>query len=145
MQEKIKGKKVRFTEVLLHTHATKECKKRLLDRKINENDYDKLEFVTDRSKCSYVSYMKQLEKAGKMDCDDMEVWESLHPEYQGRQLFGVGSSDPHFVLMGTPSSTASVSDAQQSHEVVHNGDKILNIDYLWAIFYIYKPLWNCGR
>ncbi|KAJ0951248.1 putative transposase, Ptta/En/Spm, plant [Helianthus annuus] len=116
--EKIKGKKVGFAEVLLHTHATKECKKRLLDGEINENDYDKLEFVTDRSKRSYVSYMKQLEKVyGNTDCDDMEVWESLHPECQGRQLFGVGSSDPHFVLTGTPSSTASVSEAQQSHEV----------------------------
>ncbi|KAJ0765215.1 hypothetical protein HanPI659440_Chr08g0300941 [Helianthus annuus] len=103
--EKIKGKKVGFAEVLLHTHATKECKKRLLDGEINENDYDKLEFVTDRSK-----------RVRNTDCDDMEVWESLHPECQGRQLFGVGSSDPHFVLTGTPSSTASVSEAQQSHE-----------------------------
>ncbi|KAF5815993.1 putative transposase, Ptta/En/Spm, plant [Helianthus annuus] len=48
--EKIKGKKVGFAEVLLHTHATKECKKRLNDGEISANDYDKLEFVTDRSK-----------------------------------------------------------------------------------------------
>lgn len=57
---------------------------------------------------------------GNTNCDDMAVWESLHPECHGRQLFGVGSSDPHFVMTGTPSSTASVSlvDARQSHEVV---------------------------
>ncbi|KAJ0564963.1 putative transposase, Ptta/En/Spm, plant [Helianthus annuus] len=106
--EKIKGKKVGFAEVLLHTHATKECKKRLNDGEINANDYDKLQFVTDRSKRSYY---------GNTDCDDMEVWESLHPECQGRQLFGVGSSDPHFVLTGTTSSTASVSDTRQLHEL----------------------------
>ncbi|KAF5771669.1 hypothetical protein HanXRQr2_Chr13g0567581 [Helianthus annuus] len=88
--EKIKGKKVGFAEVLLHTHGTKECKKRLNDGEISANDYDKLEFVTDRSKRSYVSYMKKLEnKYGNTDCDDMELWESLHPECQGRQLFGV--------------------------------------------------------
>ncbi|XP_035835088.1 uncharacterized protein LOC118483702 [Helianthus annuus] len=116
--KKIKGKNVGFAEVLLHTHATKECKKRLHDGEINANDYDKLEFVTDRSKRSYVSYMKKLEGVyGNTDCDDMEVWESLHPECQGHQLFGVGSSDPHFVLTGTTSSIASILDARQSHEL----------------------------
>ncbi|KAF5812686.1 hypothetical protein HanRHA438_Chr03g0100631 [Helianthus annuus] len=116
--KKIKGKKVGFAEVLLHTHTTKECKKRLHDGEINANDYDKLEFVTDRSKRSYVSYMKKLERVyGNTDCDDMEVWESLHPECQGCQLFGVGYSNPHFVLTGTTSSIASIPDTRQSHEL----------------------------
>ncbi|MFS7949018.1 hypothetical protein Hanom_Chr06g00566631 [Helianthus anomalus] len=117
--KKIKGKNVGFAEVLLHTHTTKECKKRLHDGEINANDYDKLEFVTNSSKRSYVSYMKKLERVyGNTNCDDMEVWESLHPECQGRKLFRVGSSDPHFVLSGTTSSIASIPDARQSHEVL---------------------------
>ncbi|KAM0039946.1 putative transposase, Ptta/En/Spm, plant [Helianthus debilis subsp. tardiflorus] len=141
--EKIKCKKVGFAEVLLHTYATKECKKRLLDGEINANDYDKLEFVTDRSKRSYVSYMKQLEKVyGNTNCDDMEVWESLHPECQGRQLFGVGSSDPHFVLTGTPSSTASVSEAQQSHEVLLNMFKYSRISFVFSFICLALSLFS---
>uniref|UniRef100_A0A251TY40 Putative transposase, Ptta/En/Spm, plant n=1 Tax=Helianthus annuus TaxID=4232 RepID=A0A251TY40_HELAN len=111
------GRENRKNDLCRHTGGSKgfdEHRRNL----ISANDYDKLEFVTDRSKRSYVSYMKKLEnKYGNTDCDDMELWESLHPECQGRQLFGVGSSDPHFVLTGTTSSTASVSDTRQSHEL----------------------------
>ncbi|MFS7935966.1 hypothetical protein Hanom_Chr05g00409791 [Helianthus anomalus] len=96
----------------------KSVKKRLHNGEINANDYDKLEFVTERLKRLYVSYMKKLERVyGNTNCDDMEVWESLYPECQGRQLFRVGSSDPHFLLTGTTSSIASIQDARQSHEL----------------------------
>lgn len=55
------------------------------------------------------------------DCDHLAVWKSLHPESSGRFLYGVGSSDPHLVVNGRPSSTAceslSYTDARQSREV----------------------------
>ncbi|MFS8018961.1 hypothetical protein Hanom_Chr15g01398251 [Helianthus anomalus] len=79
------------------THATKECKKMVQDGEIDANDFDNLEFVTKHAKNSY----------------------SLHRKRKSGNLFGVGSSDPHFVVTGTPSSTTYVSydDAKQPQEV----------------------------
>ncbi|XP_076910402.1 uncharacterized protein LOC143568038 [Bidens hawaiensis] len=125
-----KGDKVRYRSLFIATHATKECKKRLRDGEITEKDLDKLKFVTPRAKRSYVSYMQQLQKLyGNMDCDDLDVWESLHPECQGRPLFGVGSADPLFVVTGTPSSTTcgSYGDAQQSQELQKVQAKLDNV------------------
>ncbi|MFS8022804.1 hypothetical protein Hanom_Chr16g01443771 [Helianthus anomalus] len=86
---------------------------------INANDYDKLEFYNIKQFLLTNCHMKNLERVyGNTDCDDIDVWESLHPECQGRQLFRVGSSDPHFVLTGTTYSTTSMPDARQSHEVL---------------------------
>ncbi|KAF5758788.1 hypothetical protein HanRHA438_Chr16g0745851 [Helianthus annuus] len=53
------------------------------------------------------------------ECDDLAIWESLNPKRKGGNLFGVGTSDPHFMVTGTPSSTtyASYDDASQSQEL----------------------------
>ncbi|MFS7936897.1 hypothetical protein Hanom_Chr05g00421171 [Helianthus anomalus] len=53
------------------------------------------------------------------ECDDLAIWESLNPKRKGGNLFGVGTSDPHFVVTDTLSSTtyASYDDARQSQEV----------------------------
>ncbi|MFS7950350.1 putative transposase, Ptta/En/Spm, plant, Transposase-associated domain-containing protein [Helianthus anomalus] len=94
--EKEEGKKVGFRKVFFQTHATKECKKR-------------------------VAYTQQLKKMypEETECDDLAIWESLNPKRKGGNLFGVGTSDPHFVVTGTPSSTtyASYDDARQSQEL----------------------------
>ncbi|MFS7986695.1 hypothetical protein Hanom_Chr11g01013311 [Helianthus anomalus] len=48
---------------------------------------------------------------------DADLWERA----QGRRGFGIGSSDPHFIVNGTPSSSsgsASYADYQRSQEQV---------------------------
>ncbi|KAL8247721.1 hypothetical protein R6Q59_008937 [Mikania micrantha] len=61
--EKQKGKTVGFELVFIDTHATKDTKKRLRSGEINTNDLDELEFVTSRSKESFVKEVRsQLEK-----------------------------------------------------------------------------------
>ncbi|KAD7480113.1 hypothetical protein E3N88_03249 [Mikania micrantha] len=52
--EKQKGKTVGFELVFIDTHATKDTKKRLRSGEINTNDLDELEFVTSRSKESFL-------------------------------------------------------------------------------------------
>ncbi|KAJ0907639.1 hypothetical protein HanRHA438_Chr07g0301411 [Helianthus annuus] len=54
--EKNEGKKVGYRKVFFQTHATKECKKRVQDGEIDENDFENLDFVTKHAKNSYVSY-----------------------------------------------------------------------------------------
>ena len=46
--------------MFVDTHATKDCKKRLRDGEIGIDDLDQLEFVTEKSKESYVSYLYHL-------------------------------------------------------------------------------------
>ncbi|MFS7889132.1 putative transposase, Ptta/En/Spm, plant [Helianthus anomalus] len=54
--ENKEGKKVGYKKVFFQTHATKQCKKRIQDGEIDENDFKNLEFVTKRAKNSYISY-----------------------------------------------------------------------------------------
>ncbi|KAD5802755.1 hypothetical protein E3N88_14115 [Mikania micrantha] len=119
--EKQKGEKVGYTFVFVDTHATKATKKRLRDGEITIDDLDKLEFVTEKSKKAYISFTKELEKVygsdkdHNLDRDELVVWESLNPNSR----FGIGSSDPRFVVTGTPSSfsgSTSYVDSLQSHE-----------------------------
>ncbi|KAJ0622384.1 putative transposase, Ptta/En/Spm, plant [Helianthus annuus] len=109
--EKKEGKKVGYMKVFFQTHATKKCKKRVQDGEIDENDFENLKSRT-RNNLTKM-YLKETE------CDDLAIWESLNPKRKGGNLFGVGTSDPHFVVTGTPSSTtyASYDDARQSQEV----------------------------
>ncbi|KAL8249302.1 hypothetical protein R6Q59_006170 [Mikania micrantha] len=92
-----KGKKVGYELVFIDTHATKETKKRLREGEININDFDELEFVTTRSKESFVVFHKELEKEYMLNNnenikrDEYAVWERLHPNSYGR-IFVVGSS-----------------------------------------------------
>ncbi|XP_076944367.1 uncharacterized protein LOC143614982 [Bidens hawaiensis] len=114
-----------FSFVFVDTHATKECKERLSARDIDVNDLKDLEFCTERSRKSYVAYKKKLARLYDSDpsqhlTDDLEVWESVQPKNRVGRMFGIGSSDPHFVVGGKPSTTCgskSYLDAQQSQEV----------------------------
>ncbi|MFS7969834.1 hypothetical protein Hanom_Chr09g00813811 [Helianthus anomalus] len=116
-----RGKKVGYGKVFFQTHATKECKKWVQDWEIYENDFENLDFVTKRAKNSYVAYTQQLKKIypEETKCNDLAIWESLNRKRKGGNLFRVGTSDPHFVVTGTPSSTtyASYDDARHSQEV----------------------------
>ncbi|MFS7981421.1 putative transposase, Ptta/En/Spm, plant [Helianthus anomalus] len=73
--ENKEGKKVGYKKVFFQTHATKQCKKRVQDGEINENDFKNLEFVTKRAKNSYVAYTQQLEKMypEETKCDDLAI------------------------------------------------------------------------
>ncbi|XP_035836193.1 uncharacterized protein LOC110883032 isoform X2 [Helianthus annuus] len=87
---------------------------------ISENDFGSLEFVTDRAKRSYVAYSEQLKDLyGDVDCDDLALWKSLHPKCKGRKMFGIGSSDPDFLVTGKQSSRicSSNDDARHSQEI----------------------------
>ncbi|KAL8257902.1 hypothetical protein R6Q59_029943 [Mikania micrantha] len=123
--DKQKGKKVGYELVFIDTHATKDTKKRLREGEININDLDELEFVTSRSKESFEVFHKELVKEygsdndENLDRDEFAVWERLHPNVGGR-MFGVGSSDPRFVVTGSQSSydgSNSYGDALQSQNV----------------------------
>ncbi|KAD5508536.1 hypothetical protein E3N88_16239 [Mikania micrantha] len=120
--EKQKGEKVGYTFIFVDTHATKATKKRLRDGEITIDDLDKLEFVTEKSKKAYISLTKELErvygsdKDHNLDRDELVVWEGLNPNSR----FGIGSSDPRFVVTGTLSSfcgSTSYTDSLQLHEV----------------------------
>ncbi|KAD2806084.1 hypothetical protein E3N88_39461 [Mikania micrantha] len=121
--DKQKGKMVGYELVFIDTHATKETKKRLRDGEINVNDLDELEFVTSRSKESFKEFHNELVKEYEpnndqnYDRDELAVWERLHSNNRG-QMFGIGSSDPRFVVTGSQSSCGSISygDARQSQK-----------------------------
>ncbi|KAL8209304.1 hypothetical protein R6Q57_006036 [Mikania cordata] len=54
-----------------------------------------------------------------LDRDEFSVWERLHPNGGGR-MFGVGSSDPRFMVTGSQSSfdgSNSYGDALQSQKI----------------------------
>ncbi|KAD4584447.1 hypothetical protein E3N88_22048 [Mikania micrantha] len=121
---------VGYELVFIDIHATKETKKRLRYGEINVNDLDELEFVTLRSKESFKEFHNELVKEygsnndQNSDRDELAVWEHLHSNNRG-QMFGIGSSDPCFVVTGSQSSCGSISygDARQSQDVPH-GSKI---------------------
>ncbi|KAJ0549048.1 hypothetical protein HanRHA438_Chr07g0289311 [Helianthus annuus] len=90
------------------------------DGEITEKDYDRLKFVTERARRSYVAYAQQLQDLyGDIECDDLDLWKSLHPECKGRKTFGIGSSDPDFLVTGKISSRICESndDARHSQEL----------------------------
>ncbi|MFS7998626.1 hypothetical protein Hanom_Chr12g01156131 [Helianthus anomalus] len=114
--DKEKGKSVGYLKVFLQTHTTKECKKMLKDGEITEKDYDRLKFVTQRARRSYVAYARQLENLyGDIECDDLDLWKSLHPECKGRKTFGIGSSDPDFLVTEKISSRICGSNDDARH------------------------------
>ncbi|KAL8252994.1 hypothetical protein R6Q59_036687 [Mikania micrantha] len=116
---------VGYELVFIDIHATKETKKRLRYGEINVNDLDELEFVTLRSKESFKEFHNELVKEygsnndQNSDRDELAVWEHLHSNNRG-QMFGIGSSDPCFVVTGSQSSCGSISygDARQSQDVL---------------------------
>ncbi|XP_076916931.1 uncharacterized protein LOC143576792 isoform X2 [Bidens hawaiensis] len=114
-----------FSFLFVDTHATKECKEKLLAKDINVDDVMELEFCTERSKKSYLNYKNLLEKLYESNPDqhrgdNLAVWESVQPDSRVGRMFGIGSSDPHFLVAGTPSiacGSKSYLATRQSQEV----------------------------
>ncbi|KAJ0860507.1 hypothetical protein HanRHA438_Chr13g0624411 [Helianthus annuus] len=121
--ERALGQPPTFRELFLATHLTKESKKNFWDGLYDES-LDGAEFCTARSRKAYEAYERSmLEKYGEdvtlHPVGDADLWERA----QGRRGFGIGSSDPHFIVYGTPSSSSgsgSYADYQRSQEQVKN-------------------------
>ncbi|KAJ0912676.1 putative transposase, Ptta/En/Spm, plant [Helianthus annuus] len=121
--ERALGRPPTFRELFLATHLTKESKKIFWDGLYDES-LDGAEFCTARSRKAYEAYERSmLEKYGEdvtlHPVGDADLWERA----QGRRGFGIGSSDPHFIVNGTPSSSsgsASYAEYQRSQEQVKN-------------------------
>ncbi|MFS8027012.1 hypothetical protein Hanom_Chr16g01493461 [Helianthus anomalus] len=121
--ERALGRPPTFRKLFLATHLTKESKKNFWGGLYDES-LDGAEFCTARSRKAYEAYERSmLEKYGEdvtlHSVGDADLWERA----QGRREFGTGSSDPHFIVNGTPSSSsgsASYADYQRSQEQVKN-------------------------
>ncbi|KAD4981891.1 hypothetical protein E3N88_18562 [Mikania micrantha] len=78
-----------------------------------------MEFCTQRSKETYEAYsMYMEEKYGEDETQhavgDLNLWERSQGEK--RCLFGIGSSDRNFILIGTPSSSVGSTPSQAAFE-----------------------------
>ncbi|KAL8231875.1 hypothetical protein R6Q57_001653 [Mikania cordata] len=101
------GKKPTFKQVFLHTHLKKEYKAKYWVGYYDDNP-EGMEFCTNQSKEAYESYSiymveKYDEDETQHPIDDIDLWERSQGEK--KQSFGIGSSDRHFILTGTPSSS----------------------------------------
>ncbi|KAF5787648.1 putative transposase, Ptta/En/Spm, plant [Helianthus annuus] len=121
--ERALGRPPTFRELFLATHLTKESKKDFWDGLFDES-LEGAEFCTTRSRLAYEAYERSMvEKYGEdvllHPVGDVDLWERA----QGRSGFGIGSSDPRFIVNGTPSSSsgsASYADFQRSQDQVQN-------------------------
>ncbi|KAD3067611.1 hypothetical protein E3N88_35491 [Mikania micrantha] len=101
------GKKPTFKQLFLHTHLKKESKAKYWVGYYDDNP-EGMEFCTNPSKEAYESYsIYMVEKYGEDETQhpigDIDLWERSQGEK--KQSFGIGSSDRHFILTGTPSSS----------------------------------------
>ncbi|KAL8239997.1 hypothetical protein R6Q59_016564 [Mikania micrantha] len=101
------GKKPTFKQLFLHTHLKKESKAKYWVGYYDDNP-EGMEFCTNRSKEAYESYSIYMkEKYGEDETQhpigDIDLYERSQGEK--KQSFGIGSSDRHFILTGTPSSS----------------------------------------
>ncbi|KAL8260069.1 hypothetical protein R6Q59_028022 [Mikania micrantha] len=102
------GKEPTFLELFLDTHLNKRCKKRLWARELNVKIMDGLQFCTERAKEAYAEYLEEMTKEYGLNFtqDDARIWERLHGNSGPKWVFGIGSSDLSFVVIGTPSSSS---------------------------------------
>ncbi|KAL8249306.1 hypothetical protein R6Q59_006174 [Mikania micrantha] len=96
-----------FEQLFLHTHLKKESKAKYWVGFYDDNP-EGMEFCTNRSKEAYESYSiymveKYDEDETQHPIGDIDLWERSQGEK--KQSFGIGSSDRHFILTGTPSSS----------------------------------------
>ncbi|KAK1419704.1 hypothetical protein QVD17_28977 [Tagetes erecta] len=107
-REKKLGREITMKELFLHTHLSKESKRSYWAGYYDESQ-EGMEFCTARSEEIYVTYCRNmLDKHGKDEnqhpVGDFDVWR--HSTGEGRELYGIGSSDPLFVVTGKFSLTS---------------------------------------
>ncbi|KAJ0718592.1 hypothetical protein HanOQP8_Chr08g0279891 [Helianthus annuus] len=105
------GREPTWKELFLQTHLTKECKEKLRKGEISIYDMKNLKFCTNQSKEVYGGYleaMHDIHGSDLTDCpDDPEVWARVQAGgHRTTRVFGVGSSDLHYMVSGTSSSSS---------------------------------------
>ncbi|KAK9050840.1 hypothetical protein SSX86_030189 [Deinandra increscens subsp. villosa] len=113
------GREPTFKELFFATHLTKDSKQKFKSGECQS--MEELEFCTPRSKEAFGSYeTAMLQKYGK-EHDDSDLWVGKQGG-RGSRIFGIGSSDPQFVVTGKLSTMGSgplVADYQRSQKRVH--------------------------
>ncbi|KAL4578286.1 hypothetical protein LXL04_014407 [Taraxacum kok-saghyz] len=130
--EKQLNRPIMFHELFLHTHLTKKGKKMFW-----AGDYDTiegLEFCTSTSREAYAAYARaMIEKFGRdltqHPVGDVDVWldaQRKRGKRKGSRIYGVGCSDPHFVITGTSSSgnAPTFAEFEQSQRRVQELEEI---------------------
>ncbi|KAK9067541.1 hypothetical protein SSX86_011652 [Deinandra increscens subsp. villosa] len=98
------GRDPTFKELFFATHLTKDSKKKFLSGECQS--MEELIFCTARSKEAYGAYeTDMLKKYGKQH-DDSDLWVGKQGG-SGTRIFGIGSSDPQFVVTGKSSTIES--------------------------------------
>ncbi|KAK9069252.1 hypothetical protein SSX86_013368 [Deinandra increscens subsp. villosa] len=99
-----------FKLIFLYTHLHRESKDRLISGDIDVHSIDEMRFCTEDAKERYVLYHTKMVKDHGLDfVDDPDVWIRLQPEGSSTRIYGIGSSDPNFVVTGTPSSSCGIT------------------------------------
>ncbi|KAM0072987.1 putative transposase, Ptta/En/Spm, plant [Helianthus debilis subsp. tardiflorus] len=118
------GRKVKWIEVYFDTHLKKESKKKYWAGELDINSLVGFEFISEKSREIYLRYRSDMIKLHGSDLnqhpDDLDVWARVAGDKKGR-MFGVGSSDPNFVITGKLSTSTESKlyvDAIRSQEEV---------------------------
>ncbi|XP_052626462.1 uncharacterized protein LOC111891281 [Lactuca sativa] len=114
--EKIMGKPPTQFDVFMKTHGTAEAKKRYF-----AGDHENLEYCSLTAKEAQEMYLEEMVKKHGEDSsnhkDDARVWEEIQLRRTGKKkgdIYGIGASDIHFVITGTPSSQSTQSTQSDS-------------------------------
>ncbi|CAI9293574.1 unnamed protein product [Lactuca saligna] len=113
--EKVLGKPPTQFDVFMKTHGTAEAKKRYF-----AGDHENLEYCSLTAKEAQEMYLQEMAKKHGEDSsnhkDDARVWEEIQLRRKGKKkgdIYGIGASDIHFEITGTPSSQSTQSDSTQ--------------------------------
>ncbi|CAI9281133.1 unnamed protein product [Lactuca saligna] len=114
-KEKLMGKPPTQYDVFVKTHGTVESKKKYF-----EGNHENIEYCLQTAKEALEGYLQGLvNKFGENPSnrkDDIDVWEESQLRRKGKKkgdIYGIGASDIHFLVLGTPSSQSTQSDSTQ--------------------------------
>ncbi|CAI9260923.1 unnamed protein product [Lactuca saligna] len=129
--EKLMGKPPTQYDVFVKMHGTVESKKKYF-----EGNHENIEYCSQTAKEALEGYLQGLvNKFGEDPSnrkDDVDVWEESQLRRKGKKkgaIYGIGASDMHFLVLGTPSSqstqsTQSDSTQQEGMSWVHINIKV---------------------
>ncbi|XP_052625973.1 uncharacterized protein LOC111907334 [Lactuca sativa] len=114
--EKLMGKPPTQYDVFVKTHGTAESKKKYF-----EGNHENIEYCSQTAKEALEGYLHGLvNKFGEDPSnrkDDVDVWEETQLRRKGKKkgaIYGIGASDIHFLVLGTPSSQSTQSTQSTS-------------------------------
>ncbi|KAL7595059.1 uncharacterized protein LOC128128758 [Lactuca sativa] len=110
------GKPPTQYDVFVQTHGTAESKKKYF-----EGNHENIEYCSQTAKEALEGYLHGLvNKFGEDPSnrkDDVDVWEESQLRRKGKKkgaIYGIGASDIHFLVLGTPSSQSTQSTQSDS-------------------------------